>query len=166
MSAVMNIAAAMTIENLVDAYYDDVFRVCSKFVGPGGAEDCAQDVFVVAAKAWKRFRGDSAPKTWLFGIAQNVCRNYRRKHRDTVPLDGWEQGHDATPGLIQAGALRAALLKLDPEIARLVILKETEGLTYEECAEVFRIPVGTVKSRLHNAFLKLRTLLSDTENTR
>jgi RNA polymerase sigma-70 factor (ECF subfamily) len=154
----------MTIENLVDSYYDDVFRVCSKFVGPGGAEDCAQDVFVAASRAWSRFRGDSSPKTWLFGIAQNVCRNYRRKHRDTVPLDGW-QAAEASPDLIEAGALRAALLKLDPEIARLVILKETEGLTYEECAEVFRVPVGTVKSRLHNAFMKLRTLL-DPETTR
>jgi len=158
MSSVIEIPAAMTIENLVDSYYDDVFRVCSKFVGPGGAEDCAQDVFVAASRAWKRFRGDSSPKTWLFGIAQNVCRNYRRKHRDTVPLDGW-QAAETSPDLIEAGALRAALLKLDPEIARLVILKETEGLTYEECAEVFRVPVGTVKSRLHNAFMKLRTLL-------
>lgn len=154
----------MTIEDLVDAYYDDVFRVCSKFVGPHGAEDCSQDVFVAASKAWKKFRGDSAPKTWLFGIAQNVCRNYRRKHRDSVPLDGWEAAVPS-PDLIEAGALRAALLKLDPEIARLVILKETEGLTYEECAEVFRVPVGTIKSRLHNAFMKLRTLL-DPENAR
>jgi len=148
----------MTLENLVDSHYDDVFRVCSKFVGPGGAEDCAQDVFVVASRAWKRYRGDSSPKTWLFGIAKNVCRNYRRKHRDTVPLDGWSQA-DASPDLIQADALRGALLKLDPDVARLVILKETEGLTYEECAAVFGIPVGTVKSRLHNAFMKLRTLL-------
>ncbi len=159
MSSVIDIPAAMTIENLVDSYYDDVFRVCSKFVGPGGAEDCAQDVFVAASRAWKRFRGESSPKTWLFGIAKNVCRNYRRKNRETVPLDGWSQSADAAPDLIQADALRMALTKLDPDIARLVILKETEGLTYEECAEVFRIPVGTVKSRLHNAFMKLRTLL-------
>jgi RNA polymerase sigma-70 factor (ECF subfamily) len=155
----------MTIEDLVDAYYDDVFRVCSKFVGPDGAEDCAQDTFVAASRALRRFRGEASPKTWLFGIAQNVCRNYRRKHRDTVPLDGWH-APDASPDLIQASALREALLRLDPEIARLVILKETEGLTYEECAEVFHVPVGTIKSRLHNAFLKLRSLLSDPETTR
>src|SRR5688572_29565875 len=165
MNSVLNVAAAMNIEDLVDAYYDDVFRVCSKFVGPDGAEDCAQDTFVLANRALTRFRGESSAKTWLFGIAQNACRNYRRKHRETVPLEGWH-ATEPTPDLIEAGALRAALLKLDPEIARLVILKETEGLTYEECAEVFRIPVGTVKSRLHHAFLKLRTLLCDSETTR
>lgn len=166
MNAVLNVAAAMRIEDLVDAYYDDVFRVCSKFVGPYGAEDCAQDTFVLASKALARFRGESSAKTWLFGIAQNACRNYRRKHRETVPLEGWHAAEPVAPNLIEASALREALLKLDPEIARLVILKETEGLTYEECAEVFRIPVGTVKSRLHHAFLKLRTLLCDTETTR
>ena len=165
MNSVLNVAAAMRIEDLVDAYYDDVFRVCSKFVGPDGAEDCAQDTFIAANRSLAKFRGESSVKTWLFGIAQNACRNYRRKHRSTVPLEGWH-ATEPTPGLIEAGALRAALLKLDPEIARLVILKETEGLTYEECAEVFRIPVGTVKSRLHNAFLKLRTLLCDPETTR
>lgn len=163
MNSVLSSAAAMTIEDLVESYYDDVFRVCSKFVGPDGAEDCAQDVFVAASRALSRFRGASAAKTWLFGIAQNVCRNYRRKHRQTVPLDGWHSTPSAEPGLIDAGALRDALAKLDPEVARLVILKETEGLTYEECAVVFRVPVGTVKSRLHHAFLKLRTLLSDPE---
>jgi RNA polymerase sigma-70 factor (ECF subfamily) len=164
MNTVLNVAAAMRIEDLVEAYYDDVFRVCSKFVGPDGAEDCAQDVFIAASRALKRFRGEASPKTWLFGISANVCRNYRRRHRQTVPLDGWSPSHDAAPGLIAAGALRDALLKLDPDLARLVILKETEGLTYEECAEVFRVPVGTVKSRLHHAFLKLRTLLDPETN--
>ena len=164
MNTVLNVAAAMRIEDLVEAYYDDVFRVCSKFVGPDGAEDCAQDVFIAASRALKRFRGEASPKTWLFGISANVCRNYRRRHRQTVPLDGWSPSHDAAPGLIDAGALRDALLKLDPDLARLVILKETEGLTYEECAEVFRVPVGTVKSRLHHAFLKLRTLLDPETN--
>ncbi|MEO7453226.1 MAG: RNA polymerase sigma factor [Fimbriimonadales bacterium] len=165
MNSVLNVAAAMNIEDLVDSYYDDVFRVCSKFVGPDGADDCAQDTFVAANRALAKFRGESSAKTWLFGIAQNACRNYRRKHRWTVPLEGWH-ATESTDGLIDASALREALLKLDPDIARLVILKETEGLTYEECAEVFRIPVGTVKSRLHNAFLKLRRLLCETETTR
>ena len=165
MNTVLNVAAAMTIEDLVEAYYDDVFRVCSKFVGPDGAEDCAQDTFVTASRALRRFRGEAAPKTWLFGIAQNVCRNYRRRHRDTVPLDGWHEVEES-PDLISATVLRDALSKLDPEIARLVILKETEGLTYDECAAVFKVPVGTIKSRLHHAFLKLRAILSESETQR
>src|SRR5688500_13610490 len=141
MNSVLNVAAAMRIEDLVDAYYDDVFRVCSKFVGPDGAEDCAQDTFISASKALSRFRGESSVKTWLFGVAQNACRNYRRKHRNTVPLEGWHASEPSS-GLIEASALREALLKLDPEVARLVILRETEGLTYQECADVFHIPVG------------------------
>jgi RNA polymerase sigma-70 factor (ECF subfamily) len=63
--------------------------------------------------------------------------------------------------LISAQALREALARLSPKYREVVILHEMEGLTYEECARVLRVPVGTVKSRLYYAFKTLRDLLKE-----
>ncbi|MBI5707868.1 MAG: RNA polymerase sigma factor [Armatimonadetes bacterium] len=164
---------------IVDRHYDAVFRFCARRIGADLAEDAAQETFISAQRRLRSFQGASSLSTWLFGIAHNHCRNLARK-RKTEMLGAWvsiersEAAIDpslngamdrggARPQLesqlIDREALRVALSSLSADHREVVVLHEVEGLTYEEAAEVIGIPVGTVKSRLHHAFLKLREAL-------
>lgn len=164
---------------IVDRHYDAVFRFCARRIGVDLAEDAAQETFITAQKKLKSFQGASSLSTWLFGIAHNHCRNLARK-RKTEMLGAWvaietlEAGADPSLNgaadwprdgqplesqIIDREALRMALSSLSSDHREVVVLHEVEGLTYEEAAEVIGVPVGTVKSRLHHAFLKLREAL-------
>jgi RNA polymerase sigma-70 factor (ECF subfamily) len=150
---------------MVRKHYVDVFRFCSRELGAQAAEDATQETFMIAVQRYASFRGESSPRTWLLGIAVNVIRNYRRRMRG-LPLVDWEYAECASTGdienqLISAQALREALARLSPKYREVVILHEMEGLTYEECARVLKVPVGTVKSRLYYAFKTLRDLLKE-----
>jgi RNA polymerase sigma-70 factor (ECF subfamily) len=151
---------------IVRRHYAEVYRFCSRIVGVQAAEDAAQETFAKAVPAIRKFRGDCSTRTWLFGIALNICRNDRRKMKPTLPLQDWDMAHDSTANLVDAEALRNALAQLDDAHRDAVVLHEVEGLTYEECARVLDIPAGTVKSRLFYAFEKLRQLLQEPETAR
>ncbi len=165
---------------IVDTHYDAVFRFCARRIGPDLAPDAAQETFLTAQKRLKSFEGCSSLATWLFGIAHNHCRNLSRKRKMETQLGGaWGTSNvdgdggvaDSAPSrihrptsesegaLIDRHMLQAALAKLSPEHRDAVLLHEVEGLTYDEVAEVLGVPAGTVKSRLHYAFLNLRSSL-------
>lgn len=145
-------------------FYEPVFRFCARRVGPDLAQDAAQETFLTAHKAQGRFRGDSSLRTWLFGIAVNECRRLIRQKRvepATVPLIELSSG-DGGASIIDRRDLQQALSKLSDDHRDVVVLHEIEGLTYEEAAKILAVPVGTVKSRLHHAFLQLRRTLDPT----
>ncbi len=143
-------------------HYAAVYRFCVRRLGPDLASDAAQETFLIAQKSIKRFDGTSALSTWLFGIALNTCRNLARKRRTEMSYEhAWDVAAKE-PGestLVDREALRGALKKLSPTHLEVVILHEVEGLTYEEAATLIGVPVGTVKSRLHHAFLDLRRFM-------
>jgi RNA polymerase sigma-70 factor (ECF subfamily) len=154
------------LEEMARMHYADVFRFCARNLNAQMAEDATQDTFMIAMKQIKRFRGESELRTWLFGIAMNVCRNHRRKLRNSLPLQDWDYLHDEIEdNMINAEVLRNAIAKLDDNHRDVVLLHEMEELTYEECAHILRIPVGTVKSRLYYAFRKLRELIDGENNS-
>jgi len=144
-------------------HYDAVFRFCARRVGVDRAADVAQDTFLTAQKVFHKFRGESNLTTWLFGIAHNECRRVSRKQRFEPILLEIDPERPADNGsesaIVDRHALQQALSKLSQEHREIVILHEIEGLTYEEAAEILSVPVGTVKSRLHHAFLQLRRSL-------
>lgn len=146
--------------SLARDHYDVVYRFCARRVGVEWAADAAQDAFLTAQKALPRFRGESTPRTWLLGIANNECRRIYRQRRvepPTFELDPERSGNaEGESALVNREALRVALGRLSEEHREVVMLHEMEGLTYEEAASVLGIPVGTVKSRLHHAFVNLR----------
>jgi RNA polymerase sigma-70 factor (ECF subfamily) len=157
------------MERIVRTHYDDVWRFCARRLGPDLAPDAAQETFVTAQKRMHEFEGRSELKTWLFGIALNHCRNLSRKRKPEVPVD-WladtasEPRHDGTDDrILDRETLRCALAKLTSEHREVVLLHEVDGLTYQEAADLLGIPVGTVKSRLHHAFLQLRTSMRGAE---
>lgn len=153
---------APNIEAIARGHYDLVFRFCARRVGQDLAQDAAQDTFLTAQKALKRFRGDSTIQTWLLGIAHNECRRLSRKKRiEPTSLDFHNDGGPSPEGAwIDRHALREALLTLSQDHRDAVFLVELDGLTYDEAATVIGVPAGTVKSRLHYAFQHLRRALA------
>jgi RNA polymerase sigma-70 factor (ECF subfamily) len=144
------------------------------------ARDLTQETFLRAFQNISRFRGDANLKTWLYRIAINQARNrwrwWRRRRRDvTVSLDA-EVGQSEQPlgnKLRAVGnnpeqetlareretSLRVALRSLSRSYREAVILRDVEGLSYEEIAAALEISIGTVKSRLSRGRLELRRIL-------
>jgi RNA polymerase sigma-70 factor (ECF subfamily) len=146
------------------------------------ALDLAQEVFLRVFRTINRFRGQSSLRTWIYRIAVNQCRNrhrfWRRRERaHQVSLDAHLAAHgeclpgaDAGPDrqLAQkelAVRLRRALEQLPFDQRSVVILREIDGLSYEEMAYSLGVAVGTVKSRLMRARRTLRQVLGDTRTS-
>src|SRR6266705_3552279 len=173
-------------EELVTAYQHRVFGVALRMLGSRAeAEEIAQEVFLRAYRALADFRGDARLGTWLYGIASRLCLNRlaspdRRVARgDAALADVPAATPDAAAAAERAeldAALRAAIAglpedrRLDaalraaiaglPEDRRLVlVLRDVEGLSYEEIAEALALDPGTVRSRLHRARLQLKEKL-------
>lgn len=149
---------------IVGVYYDAVYRFCAHRIGAQAAQDITQDTFVTAQKEMKRFEQRSSLKTWLLGIANNHCRAHSRRRK--LDSEAWLEDHavgSPEPNAIDRTVLVEALRSLSEAHREVVLLHEVEGLTYDEAAEVIGVPSGTVKSRLHHAFLQLRELLRECE---
>jgi RNA polymerase sigma-70 factor, ECF subfamily len=136
------------------------------------AEDVAQETFLTAYRKAKTFRGEGSFRGWLFRIAAHRAQDEirRRVRRAEVDLDGTrEKGQES--GFETGYALSKAFSKVRPEYRTVMLLREVEGLSYQEIAEALEWPLGTVETRIHRARLELRDLLraagsADSEATR
>lgn len=149
---------SMALAELVRTHYASVFRFCVRRIGAEAAQDAAQETFVTMQKRLRSFGGKSRFEVWLLGIAHNQCRSLARSSRkDPAPLEDW-MAATASPEneIVNREALADALRSLSQDHRDVVILHEIEGLRYAEIAEIVGAPEGTVKSRLHHAFQKLR----------
>ena len=165
---------------LVLRYQDRIFTLCLRWMRDRQvAEEVAQDVFIAAFRALPRFRGDAKFSTWLFRIAVNHCKNRRlykrrRRHDQHEPLEGQprEDGPErqlpsADPGTDRAlhrseasSILQEALEHMDESYRTILVLRDIQGLPYEEISDILDLPRGTVKSRLHRARAQLARTLS------
>lgn len=137
--------------------------------GSGEGEDILQEVLLQVQRSLPSFRGESRFETWLYALARNVCRSaLRRRGRPAaaVSMDaddaGWLEIPDGSPGLLETLEgeqtrllLREAVERLPVAQREVVLLRDWEGLSYEEMARVLDVPIGTVRSRLHNATVRL-----------
>jgi len=174
---------------LVRKYQHRVLKLVSRFVPDAAeAEDVAQEAFLKAYRALASFRGDSAFYTWLYRIAINTAKNYlvalgRRAPTSTgFDNEEAEQFEDAealrdtaTPeneliGKQIAETVNRTLELLPEDLRTAITLREIEGLSYEEIADVMNCPIGTVRSRIFRAreaiAAELRPLLGTDENRR
>ncbi|HVK04518.1 MAG TPA: sigma-70 family RNA polymerase sigma factor [Armatimonadaceae bacterium] len=166
-------------DQLVRLYEKNVYSTAYRLSGSyDDASDIAQEAFVRAWNNLKSFRGDSAFSTWLYRIVTNVFlddrkRKRARPHRSLEEVMTLEEStvtrqfEDPTPGPqdVAEGDERRKILEMAiktlPEEQRvMVVLYHTQGLSYEEIAEITKCPMGTVKSRLNRARLALRDRLS------
>ncbi|MFN9677491.1 MAG: RNA polymerase sigma factor RpoE [Betaproteobacteria bacterium] len=176
-------------ELLVSKYQRKIFRLLSRLIrDPAEIEDVAQEAFLKAYRALPNFRGESAFYTWLYRIAINTAKNHlvaqgRRaptttetEVEDAENFDDADQLRDYnTPDAMllsrQVGeAVNRAIEKLPEDLRTAVVLRELEGLSYEEIAEAMNCPIGTVRSRIFRAreaiASELRPLLGTSKDKR
>ncbi len=159
---------------LVRAYEDRVFAICLRLLGQREeARDVAQEVFVTVYRKIDRFRGDSKLSTWIYRVATNhaknrikyLARRYDRRQESyeamvVEPVS--ERGPNRPPrpdeeidGRRLEAFLQRALALLEPDQREAVILRDLEGLPYDEIAEITGATLGTVKSRIHRGRTRL-----------
>lgn len=155
---------------LVGKYQRKLLRLVMRMVrDPAEAEDVAQEAFIKAYRALPNFRGDSAFYTWLYRIGVNTAKNWLVARGRRMPVmseivddetEGIEEGvllrDDETPDRVlmsrQIGeTVNAAMEALPEDLRTAISLREIEGLSYEEIAQVMDCPIGTVRSRIFRA---------------
>lgn len=157
------------LEVLVRDHLDAVYRVAFSVVRDNAlAEDVAQDAILKAWSALHSFRGDSSLRSWLLRITHNTAISTIRKRREELrepDLLPEEVSHVSTESqaLDRAtmAAFESALNQLDELSRSIVVLREVEGLSYDEIADILEVPLPTVKTRLLRARRVLASSLSD-----
>jgi len=174
---------------LVRKYQDRIYNTCWRLCGDReDARDLTQDVFLKGLASIRGFRGKSGFYTWIFRIAVNMSISHRRRSvkRRTVSADDWSSGGDES----QAGGLlrlvrdevatdpseaamqreshervAKALADLDEDYRCVLVLRDLEGFDYQEIADILKLAVGTVKSRIHRGRLALRKAMTGKDAT-
>ena len=153
---------------LVLKYQGRISALVSRYISdPGEVEDVTQEAFIKAYRALERFRGDRAFYTWLYRIAANAAKNYLvakgRRPRSDASIEDAEafdefglSSDSGSPEAIAMGnelvsVVDAAMQALPEELRAALTLRELEGLSYDDIAEVLGCPVGTVRSRIFRA---------------
>lgn len=124
------------------------------------AEDLLQETFCQAARRHDRLAAARSPRAWLYAIARNLAITALRRRRPTAPLPVELPADESTPDP-RLEPVRAAIAQLPNEQRETLELRLHGELTYEEIATVLNVPIGTVRSRLHNALRRLRAACRD-----
>ncbi|MCQ9616884.1 RNA polymerase sigma factor RpoE [Paenalcaligenes niemegkensis] len=155
---------------LVLKYQRRIMRLLSRMVRDAGeVEDVAQETFIKAYRALPQFRGDSAFYTWLYRIAINTARNWQASSNRRPSLINSYESEDgetfdpidnltdiSTPEAEMISrqvveTVNAAINELPEELRTAIVLREIEGMSYEDIAETMGCPIGTVRSRIFRA---------------
>jgi RNA polymerase sigma-70 factor (ECF subfamily) len=154
-------------DRLYRSAYPRVYRTLAAILGDAAeAEDCAQDAFVKAFKAWKRWRPDAPAEAWIHRIAVNGAISYRRRaqlrsvpellRRFGKPAASKDPAHVATqPDLLKA------LRSIPPKLAAAIVLRHYHGYNNREIAAALGVSERTVGTRLSQAAGRLRALLEE-----
>lgn len=159
---------------LVLKYRHRIMGIASRILGDRAeAEDLAQDVFVKAFFSLKQFQGEALFSTWLYRITANSCLNHRRKRLRDLQLAGDLGGTEPIHGdgasnphmLLEKKEFKAVLEKtiatLPKERRIVLILRDIEGLSYDDIADSLGLELGTVRSRLHRARLEIQESIKE-----
>jgi RNA polymerase sigma-70 factor (ECF subfamily) len=174
---------------LVTKYQRKLARLISRLVrDPAEVEDVTQEAFIKAYRALPQFRGESAFYTWLYRIGVNTAKNFLMSQGRRAPTTTEKDAEEAetfddadqlrdinTPESVLmsrqvAATVNAAMARLPEELRTAITLREIEGLSYDEIAELMNCPIGTVRSRIFRAresiAAELRPLLGTTKDQR
>jgi RNA polymerase sigma-70 factor, ECF subfamily len=168
-------------ETLIDRFEHPIYNLVSRLTNdPGDAPDVVQEVFLKVFRNVQSFRGQSSLKTWIYRIAVNESRNHRRwfgRHRgQEVALEpargeahnflDWLPDPARSPMELaidheRETLIEAALAEINPHYRAALVLRELEGLSYDEIAEILETSLGTVKSRILRGREALRQRLTE-----
>ncbi|MBE2254128.1 MAG: sigma-70 family RNA polymerase sigma factor [Myxococcus sp.] len=174
---------AAAFEQLVRAHQDRVFDFCVRMLNDREeAFDLTQEIFLSIHQNVDKFRADAKLTTWIFRISRNHCLNRLKylKRRGRGRSDEFGEANEGDISESMGGSsapddhlsrkrdrqlVHQAIEALDEEQRSLVVLRDVEGLSYDEIMEITELPEGTVKSRLHRAREKLAGILAKLEST-
>ena len=160
-------------EQLVVRHRDVVYRVAARIVGDADADDVAQDAFLRAFNRLSSFRGESPFRSWLLRITHNAALNALARRPRAQPVESAEEMVEPAGGAVapvrtpveqlevseRRERLMVKIALLSPPHRAVLALRDLEGLSYEEIAQVTETPLGSVKGRLHRARGELIDLL-------
>ncbi|MDA1258301.1 MAG: sigma-70 family RNA polymerase sigma factor, partial [Chloroflexi bacterium] len=162
---------ADVVENYTGFVYNVAYRMMNS---PDDADDVVQDAFISAYRAKDRFRGDAQVTTWLYRIAVNAAlmriRKEKRRVQMTAPEDSylehnvadWEDTPDkAALNSELSREINAKIALLPEDMRTAVVLRDVQGLSNIEAAEILDISISALKARLHRGRVSLRDMLSD-----
>lgn len=169
---------AMAFETLMAPYERQLYALCLRIAGNReDALDCAQEAMLRIWRAMPKYRYQSALTTWCYRIATNTCLDLlrRQKYRPSVLLDAMtedgfspaeDETHASNPeasyeSSARKRALNEAIAALPANMRAALVLRDVEGLPYDEISEILALPVGTVKSRINRAREKLKQFLTE-----
>lgn len=170
-------------ELLVRTHQDRVYDFCVRMLADREeAFDLTQEIFISIHRHMDKFRADAKLTTWVYRIARNHCLNrlkyLKRRGRGrseeygetnelsiTEAMGGAGRPDDAVASKTDRELVHKAIKELDEDQRALVVLRDVEGLSYEEIMEITELPEGTVKSRLHRAREKLAGILTRLEQS-
>ena len=153
---------------LVDRHGAALFRFAHRHCGAGrDAEDALQDGLLAAWRGAATFRGDASARTWLFQVVLHACRRRSRRragepteHSGIEVAEGLASGdagpHERAESRQTAAALEAAIGSLPGETREVLLLRDVEGMSGQEAAEVLGLSLAAMKSRLHRGRLELK----------
>lgn len=156
---------AAALNELVRRYHSAVLRVCVSLIGSRDVDDLVQDIFIKILRRIDTFAGRSALFTWIYEITVNQCRDELRRRKrqrwfslqslSTETLESLKADEVLASEQLETEELhrhlRAALNQLEPKYRELVVLRDWEGLSYEEIAKIQKVDEKLVKSRLYQA---------------
>ena len=165
-------------QELVERYQRKIYAVLLGMLhDPDAAWETSQETFLKALRSLDQFKGESSFYTWLYRIAVNLAIDYQRREGRKPLLGVTDEVVEAQQGLQDdmrrddpfrrvtnreiGERVRAAIDQLTPEHRAVILLREVEGLSYEEISRVMECAKGTVMSRLHYARKRLQELLQD-----
>lgn len=156
-------------KRILEEYQDRIFNLCVYMLGGReDSQDAAQDTFIKAFRSFKSFTPQASIYTWMYRIAVNTCIDHKRKSREILIDDETSMIEIASlnpsPEKVSqsreiTAIVQKTLASLTPDFRAIIVLKEMEGLSYEEISEVLQISIGTVKSRISRARDELRERL-------
>jgi RNA polymerase sigma-70 factor (ECF subfamily) len=152
---------ADAFRQLFERHKDKVYSIALRFSGDhAAAMDIAQDTFLKLMDRIGQFRGDASFDSWLYRLVVNRCMDYRRRQQRWMPIveDFFDSFRAPEPSAMEnllrnemEQQVQDAVAKLAPEYRIVVILRYTEGMSYEEIADLLQVSRGTVASRLNRA---------------
>lgn len=164
-------------EKLIQCFQTRVFSLAMRMLGdPDDAADVTQETFIRVFRTIDKYRGEAALATWIHRIAANLCLDWLRQRKRRVlssdsPLN-W--GHDTVQRQIEDNApgpeeqvasaelreqLQQALNQLEDHHRLAVVLRDVQGMSYEQIADILQAPLGTVKSRINRGRQQLKQML-------
>ena len=154
---------------LFERYKDKVYSIAFRFSGnQATAMDIAQDTFLKLFSSIRDFRGDASFDTWIYRMVVNCCLDHRRRSWRLLPLAIDQSAKLRQPGdclseMLRSemdGRVKSAVDRLSADLRISIVLRYTEGLSYQEIADVLGCSIGTVASRLNRAHKELERRLS------